>query len=136
MQKTDVLLLLRNSNIFFKTTPFCQFLIFKISRIWNRSNPENTKNTTKSGLKSPHFNKQERRKEKRRRLSKTPSFFLFLSSSFVFITHHHLHKQTKNKKQNFLKFWIILLFGRCEEFELVVIRVRVKVWIFDIFQKS
>ena len=29
----------------------------------------------------------------------------------------------------FLKFWIILLFGHCEEFEFVVIRVQVQVWI-------
>ena len=67
----------------------------KISRIRNQSNPQNTKNTTKFGPKSPHLNrtlenklwenKQKRRKEKRRQPSKTPSFFFFLSPFFVFL---------------------------------------------------
>ena len=37
--------------------------------------------------------RKKRRKEKRRQPSKTFSFFFLLLSSFVFITHHYLHKQ-------------------------------------------
>ena len=51
--------------------------------------------------KKPWENKQKMRKEKRGQRSKTSSFFFFLSTSFVFITHNHLHKQTKNYSPTF-----------------------------------
>ena len=41
-------------------------------------------------------NKKEGMKE--RQPSKTPPFFFFLSSSFVFITHNHLHKKTSCRR--------------------------------------
>ena len=56
-----------------KTTKFWPKNITQIKKSWERST----------------------KKEKRRKPSKTPSFFFLVSFSFVFIWHHHLHKNKK-----------------------------------------
>ena len=52
--------------------------------------------------------KKERRKEKIRQPSKTPSFIFFLSSSFFFNSHHHLNKNKKIVKKLARRFGALL----------------------------
>ena len=65
--------------------------IFKIPRTRNRSNPQKN---DQIWTKKHYPNQTNMRKT-------LPSFF-FLSFSFVFISHHHLHKNKKIVKKLYL----------------------------------
>ena len=70
--------------------------------------------------------KKGRKKEKEgKSFGRLPSFFLPL---FLLVSHNF---ECPNNFE-FLKLWIILLFGRWDEFKFIVIRVRIWFWISQI----
>ena len=78
---------------------FQEFEIVRILKIQKKR--PNLDQKTLPKINKHEENQQKRRNEKRRQPSKTPSFIFFLSSSFVFIS-HHLHKNKKNKNYKLL----------------------------------